>query len=336
MLPAYLRQLQSSGKKRVFWWSARRPPVRKNPVLWKERYVEGIAPLPLLRVLPTWVAALVVFSLTALAYGRLVLDYLGTDRIRTLLRGLSRGDAEGYFDLIQGRPIPTEEFVWRGVCVLLIAGLVVGIRCSGAITGERERKTWEALLLTPLEIRHLIRGKFWGILGATTPYLVAFAVPALICSMLGGISALFLTALFTGVTWLGMAYVGAAGIWCSVRSKSSWRSLLMTLVLAYVGGTVLYCVASPLIGILVFLLMMIVISLDAATGGAGILNPASARFFDVIPVAFALGLATAFAVAAWRFLASAEYRVGIVERAKHWRKRSRGRPRRRRYEDDDD
>ena len=42
--------------------------------------------------------------------------------------------------------------------------MVVGIRCSGAISGERERLTWEALLLTPLETRYLVRGKLRGIM----------------------------------------------------------------------------------------------------------------------------------------------------------------------------
>ena len=41
-------------------------------------------------------------------------------------------------------------FFLLGRCVLVVASLVIGIRCSGAISGEREKQTWEALLLTPL------------------------------------------------------------------------------------------------------------------------------------------------------------------------------------------
>ena len=214
--------------------------------------------------------------------------------------------------------IPTEEFVWRSVWVLLIAGLVVGIRCSGAVTGERERKTWEALLLTPMEVLPLIRGKFWGILGATTPYLVAFAVPALAFTFLGGGGAGFDGA-FLVVTWLGMAYVGAAGIWCSVRSKSSWRSLLFTLVLAYVGGSILYCVASPFIALLSFAL---------GRNAGHPCGPGAGRQRDDgpcglqpirrdLPGGGSPGPGVRLRPGRLAFLASAEYRVGVVERTKH-------------------
>jgi ABC-type transport system involved in multi-copper enzyme maturation permease subunit len=335
MLPAYLSQLESSGVKRQRWWTARRPSVRRNPVLWKERYVEGIAPLPLLRTLPTWLAVLGVFLLTILAYGWMVAEYLRFDLVLGSIHGLGDVEFRVLLDHLLRLSIPIEEFVWRSICVLLIAGLVVGIRCSGAVTGERERKTWEALLLTPMEVRQLIRGKFWGILGATTPYLIAFSVPALAFSVFGGGAAVFLTTVFLGVTWLGMAYVGAAGIWCSVRCKSSWRSLLMTLMLAYVGGVLLYCVASPFIAMVWFILMLVITLANWLLGGTGVGPTGMATFSEQFAVALAIGLGVAFAVAAWRFLASAEYRVGVLERTKHWRRPPRRRPRRPRYAEDD-
>jgi ABC-type transport system involved in multi-copper enzyme maturation permease subunit len=337
VLPAYLRQLESSGIKRDRWWTARRPPIRRNPVLWKERFVEGIAPLPVLRWLPTWLAVLGVFLLTTLTYGWMVFGYLHLDAVLGVAREAEIDPLDELLGRIRVLQIPAGEFVSRSFCVLLIAGLVVGVRCSGAVSGEREKKTWEALLLTPLEIRHLIRGKFWGILGATYPYLAAYAVPALAFSLFGGWPAVSLTALFLAVTWLGMAYAGAAGIWCSVRSKTSWRSLTGTIGLVYVGGMILYCFASPFIGLLWFLLFLLVIAVDRMTGGPG-LSPATVfGSSDLTAAAIAIGLAAAFAIAAWRFLASAEYRVSVLERTKHWRRKPpRYLPRRRRvrYADD--
>src|SRR5262249_55994254 len=99
--------------------------------------------------------------------------------------------------------------------VMMLAGLGIGIRWSGAVTGEREKNTWEALLLTPLETRHLIRGKLWGIIGASLPYLIAYAVPALAFAVIAGIGPTFWTVLWLGVTLLGMAFVGGAGPRCS-------------------------------------------------------------------------------------------------------------------------
>ena len=39
--------------------------------------------------------------------------------------------------------------------------------------------------------------------------------------------------------WTAMYFMVAAGIWCSVRSVSSWRSLLGTLAIGYGGGLAL-------------------------------------------------------------------------------------------------
>ena len=133
---------------------------------------------------------------------------------------------------------------------MLLAGVVIGIRCSGAITGERERQTWEAVLLTPLSAKQLVHGKLWGVMGACYWYLLAYAVPAVLLSALGGIGSLGWTVLWLAVTVLAMYFMGAAGLWCSARSKTSWRSLLGTMALGYVGGFVLYGVAVPFLFII--------------------------------------------------------------------------------------
>src|SRR5262245_61229808 len=139
---------------------------------------------------------------------------------------------------------------------MLLASLVVGIRCSGAVSGERERQTWEALLLTPLTSRQLIRGKLWGIIGSSYLYLLAYAVPALGFAAIAGPTAFFWTALWLAVTWLAMYFIGATGIWCSVRSRGSWRSLLWTLGIGYVGGAFVYIITSPVIFLLAVFIVL--------------------------------------------------------------------------------
>ena len=64
----------------------------------------------------------------------------------------------------------------------------------GAISSERERQTWEALLLTPLSAGQIIRGKLWGVMAASYWYLLAYAAPAVTLSVLGGPVAVFWTA----------------------------------------------------------------------------------------------------------------------------------------------
>jgi hypothetical protein len=182
-----------------------------------------------------------------------------------------------------------------------------------------------------METRQIILGKFWGVLGGTLPYLIAYSVPAMAFSLLGGWTALVITALFLGVTCLGMAYAGAAGIWCSAHAKSSWRSLFTTLTWTYVGGMVLYCIASPFIAILALVVMFFLRYVDQVLGGPG-MNPSNpSAFMHSFTIAAGICLAGGFLFAAWRFLADAEHRISRKERIKHWTRRAEDEFRRSEY-----
>jgi hypothetical protein len=102
-----------------------------------------------------------------------------------------------------------------------------------------------------------------------------------------------------------------------VRAKTSWRSLLGTLGITYIGGFVLFCVTSPLIYIVAILLFVLLMLLESQIG---LSTGVSLRdFTSVLPPAMCITLAAVFAFMAWRFVASAEYRVSVLERTKHWR-----------------
>jgi hypothetical protein len=211
-------------------------------------------------------------------------------------------------------------FLIQGAVVMLLASLVVGIRCSGSVSGERERQTWEALLLTPLETRHLIRGKLWGIIGASYPYLLAYAIPTLFLAGLAGPDALLWALLSLGLTLLAMYFVGAAGIWCSVRSKSSWRSLVGTLCFGYLGGFLIYLVTTPLMWIVAGIIYLMLLIVDRDLGfGPGIGGRAFVRLFYSLYLASCLGLAGIFYFMAWYFTADAEKRVADLERTRYWK-----------------
>jgi ABC-type transport system involved in multi-copper enzyme maturation permease subunit len=219
---AYTRQLESASKKpRERRWLARPAADEEEPIRWKEAQVEGIAPLAVLRRVPRRLSLLAVFVVTALLSGSTLGDRSGA--------------ADGYFGL-------------QAAAVFLIASAVVGVRCSGAVTGERERQTWEALLLTPLPVRELVRNKVRGIIGAARPYLIAYAVPALALAFVAGPAAFFWTSLGLLAAWPSMYFVGAAGIYYSVRSASSWKSLLSTMGVGYVGGLVICTASMPIVG----------------------------------------------------------------------------------------
>jgi len=318
MRRSYLRFLEGARPKTVRWWRVPRAPIGLNPLSWKERYVEGIAPLAMLRNLPRWLGIVLVVAATIGWSGSILLRHLPAGvtipQLGRMLVNLELAELVVAFRQITPA---NREFFNQGFGVMLVASLVVGIRCSGAITGERERKTWEALLLTPLETRQLLRGKLWGILGACLPYLAAYALPALALSVLGGLGAFFWTSLWLGVTILALAYVGSAGLWCSVRAKSSWRSLLSTLGLTYLGGIALYCMTMPVI-LLLWAILAIMVAFVERWVGISMLGTFSG-WFDAYYLAVCLTLAGAFVFLTWRLLASAEYRVGLLERIKHWK-----------------
>jgi ABC-type transport system involved in multi-copper enzyme maturation permease subunit len=332
--PAYLRQLENTGKKKkVRWWRAERIEVSGDPLRWKERHVEGIAPWSFLRSWPRWLGILVVFLATLLSLGAVLASHMPAgENWATLAHRLFNLDWEGLADVIANLYPVSGAFFYQGVVVMMIASLVVAVRCSGAVSGEREKQTWEALLLSPLETRQLIRSKLWGIIGATYPYLLTYLLTALPLALLGGAASVFWTVVWLGVTWLAMWFVGSAGLWCSVRARTSWRSLLGTLGICYVGGAgmfwVLWCMLMPFMFILAMLVTAVMQTLGLVGG-----NPTVAGFGAMV-IAYRVGVCLAltgmFILWAWLLMRAAEYRVSILERTKHWKDEPRYlRPRRR-------
>jgi ABC-type transport system involved in multi-copper enzyme maturation permease subunit len=378
---AYLRQLEHSKTRNIGQWIIpERATIHDQPLLWKERHVDGIAPLAAFRTIPRWLALPTIMIVTVL----LVLSLL------SLTCGEAFFDvAKWVFTLDESKmeeKLVNKEgaFFLLGGIVLVLACLVVGIRCSGTVSGEREKQTWEALLLTPLANQQLIRNKLWGILGAAVPYVLAYMVPALtlaaivgpppgwlllgvvgaICSVLVVIFRkrvdsfitfwifliiavltmvaallvaalpLFLTLLTSVVTTVAMFYMGAAGTWCSTRFSTSWRSLLATLGLGYVGGLVLWVATVPItaiIGIIVWMLLMALAAADTLLGTNVAKTISSFTGFNAIAfIASCIVLAGVFLGVPWWFIKNSEWRVGYLERVRVWREEFMGRPRQRR------
>ena len=203
--PAYRRQL--AGGARRAGWVGSRPPVGDHPVRWKEQYVERVLDLPGLRLVPRWLGVGAVFVLTLVWPLAIVRTYLPPGRV----------------------------FALQGLVVLFLFSLAAGARASGAVCGERERQTWEALLLTPLTPKQLLRSKLWGALNLFRPYLLAYLVPAVALAAVAGGGALVWTAALWVLTVVFMYYMAACGIACSVRATSSWKSWLSTLLVSYRG-----------------------------------------------------------------------------------------------------
>src|SRR4051812_44370353 len=106
----------------------------------------------------------------------------GNSSLADLLRAALRLDVVKLQALLPGA---STGFLVQSLVALLLATLVVGVRCSGSITGEREKQTWEALLLTPVPAPQIVRSKLWGVIGASYWYLLAYAAPAAALSIVG-------------------------------------------------------------------------------------------------------------------------------------------------------
>jgi ABC-type transport system involved in multi-copper enzyme maturation permease subunit len=313
--PAYIRQLHGEGrKKKLYWWSVGRASIGESPVRWKEYNIEGLAPLPVLRQFPRWLALVATFS--ASLFASLFILWLNLNpgiSLNTLVQYAVQLDL---FNLIRCFSSAAFEFKILGYIVLFVSTLLVGIRCSGSVSGERERLTWEALLLTPLSVKHLIRGKFWGIIGSTYIYILAYAIPAVALSFLGGIGAVFWIVLLLAVNVLAVYFMGATGMRCSVRAKTSWRSLLGTLGIGYVGGTLVYLLTTPVILLICAIIMISMWVIDQYIGTS--LTPTGGGFPLAFEIASYIGLALCFWGLAWFFLADAQKWVADRERTRHW------------------
>jgi ABC-type transport system involved in multi-copper enzyme maturation permease subunit len=324
--PAYLGQLQGEGRPRKpRWWRGRRTPVSDDPVRWKERHIDGVAPFAVLRAIPRWIGVVSVGAATLLSSLAILVAHLPQNITLS-----EAGRALTHLDLarLSVDPAAGSVFLYQDLIALLIATLIVAVRCSGAVTGEREKQTWEALLLTPLPMQQLIQGKLWGIIGASTPYLLAYAIPALALAACAGGWTLLWTAVLFGVTWLSMLFMGAAGLWCSVRSRGSWRSLMGTALIGYGGGFLLYGVGLP-VGWLAFLVVMLLLMIVDGIYGTRYMPVFAANMGTVLIVA-CLVLVLAFLFTTRLLLRSAQKYVALRERIRYWKNQPAAPPRARR------
>jgi ABC-type transport system involved in multi-copper enzyme maturation permease subunit len=315
--PAYIRQLHGgTRKKRAFWWKAGRTTVADSPVRWKEYYIEGLAPLPVLRLFPRWLALGVTFAVSTLvSLFILWLNLFPGRGVATMLQMVVELDLRGLMRCFSWMGA-ADGFQIYGFIVLFVSTLLVGIRCSGSVSGERERQTWEALLLTPLSVKHLIRGKLWGIMGATYLYLLAYAVPAMALALAGGPGAVFWVVLLLAVNALAVYFMGATGMRCSVRAKTSWRSLLGTLGIGYVGGAIAFLITTPVVLIVALIIYIGLKFIEDYLGTA--VGPGWAQFLTAFVIASCIGLALMFWGLAWFFIADAQKWVADRERTRHW------------------
>ena len=121
---------------------------------------------------------------------------------------------------------PGKEAAWAGVGVLIVAIFFVGFQAARSVTGERVRNTLVDLLLLPIPRREILVAKAVGCLARVRGMLWIAACVAAFGLATGAIPiATALPALIAATA--AVAEIAVLGIWASIVSPHSTRSLLL-------------------------------------------------------------------------------------------------------------
>lgn len=158
-----------------------------------------------------------------------------------------------------------------GVFFFFFAGLVqllflvdVGVAAAGAISKEREARTWPILLATPLEAREIIWGKAVGAFRRNLPLLAPLPLLYLFAFVWGPVAerspwpSALAACVLVGSLAITTVFVLGAGLYFSVRLKTTTTAAVVTTLIAYVGSKfVLYGFAGPVVALTAGLLQAI-------------------------------------------------------------------------------
>ena len=185
-----------------------RPPVGKDPFRWRECYIIGLAPIPILRMVPRWLGLAGVFAFSAALAG-LIAEYVAPGFL-TALWNTKFGDA---FAGLRRAGDAVAETVWvMGLVFVLFGDMLLLVRCATSVPEEKRRNTWDDLLLTAQSFQEITNGKMWGILQATVPVIIAFALPVCLLAAVGGPKAMFFAAMWIIIPCLVVVGAAMSGI----------------------------------------------------------------------------------------------------------------------------
>jgi ABC-type transport system involved in multi-copper enzyme maturation permease subunit len=117
----------------------------------------------------------------------------------------------------------------------LVGLVVVASAAATSVAGERERGTWPALLASPLEGREVAFAKVFGVLWQVRWLAAPFLILGTIGLLAGSVHPL--GALASAISLIVYAgYAAAVGVLCSMRSATSERALMATLLILLISN----------------------------------------------------------------------------------------------------
>ncbi|HTV11416.1 MAG TPA: ABC transporter permease [Acidimicrobiales bacterium] len=149
-------------------------------------------------------------------------------------------DVSGSVSVVQVGAVGSDLFTVLSAAVMVTVALVVPGLVSPAISGERERKTLELLLVTPLRPARIVIGKLVASLAFMVLLIVACLPLFSVAFLLGGVAASQVLGLL-GFTLMGVFCLGALAMFTS----TTFRRISTSSVLSYLA--MLALLAGPLV-----------------------------------------------------------------------------------------
>jgi hypothetical protein len=207
----FLREVSGPRRKRIrtAWTWRRRPPVGNQPMLWKEMF----------------------------GGSRMSVDWPGRIALALLVGGSFAPAAWiGYYAYSEPLVIGDELPAWMngyvrgaGTVVACVCLLVIALRASSSVTGERERQTWESVLVTPLESNAILFGKWLGAILSMRWAALWLAAIWTLGLISGGLSILAVP-LLAASCLVYAGFLSSLGLCLSMVSRSTLRANMGTMV----------------------------------------------------------------------------------------------------------
>ncbi|MDA8697929.1 ABC transporter permease [Rhodopirellula sp.] len=123
----------------------------------------------------------------------------------------------------------------------VIASLMTPSFAAGAVTGEKERSTYEMLLATPLRPGAIILGKMVASLTHLLLFVIASIPIIVLCLPLGGVSLYEVLAVYLGIL-VSIVLFGAISVFCSSYFSKTSHALVVSylVILPLVIGSILF------------------------------------------------------------------------------------------------
>jgi hypothetical protein len=280
--PAYLRRV--GGKVGAVQRRGHVPPLGDCPILWKELYIEADKDFGRLAKIIGWLVLSVLMGSSALLLA-LHIWSLWTSETPELVEATLTAAAP-----------------WIATLSLPMGWLVqwaVGIRAAAGIASEKEQGTWDALMMTPLEGRQIVRAKMMESFYSLRWFLAATLSVWVLGTLLGGMGFLELLSLAT-YTAAQVGLMSAAGVWSSLFASTTGRAITITLAIWLIGKILLKVAACLLVLVAMLVQYLIWTVLQVAQGKSTASMPQPLMSFETAITLFEVALCTGTALAvAW-------------------------------------